>query len=187
MERLAIAILLTSSYCCAQSPGGFSPASTNVWGAAYPRVDASGRAQFRIKAPNATAVKLNFWSNPKLDMVKETDGFWTATTAPLVPGFHYYNFVIDGVDVNDAGSHAFYGGGRDASGIEIPEPGADYYLPQDTSPKSPATGDMPSCMFHPNTIRRRRRAIRCSICSMEAAKMRQDGSSRVVPTSYWTT
>jgi enterochelin esterase family protein len=131
MKRVAIAILLVSSYCHAQGADGFQPASTNVWGAEYPRVDTSGRAEFRIKAPNATAVKLNFWSNPKLDMVKGEDGFWTATTPALVPGFHYYNFVIDGVDVNDAGSHAFYGGGRDASGIEIPEPGATYYLPQD--------------------------------------------------------
>src|ERR1022692_3349143 len=131
MKRIAVAILLLSSYCHAQSNGDFQPASTNVWGAEYPRVDASARAEFRIKAPNATAVKLNFWSNPKLDMVKGSDGFWTAATPPLVPGFHYYNFVVGGVDVNDAGSHAFYGGGRDASGIEIPEPGATYYLPQD--------------------------------------------------------
>jgi len=131
MKRIAVAILLLASCCHAQTANGFQPASTNVWGAEYPRVDASGRAEFRIKAPNATAVKLNFWSNPKLDMVKGSDGFWTAATPPLVPGFHYYNFVVDGVDVNDAGSHAFYGGGRDASGIEIPEPGATYYLPQD--------------------------------------------------------
>jgi enterochelin esterase family protein len=62
--------------------------------------------------------------------VKGPDGFWTVTTPALVPGFHYYNFVVDGVDVNDAGSHAFSGGSRDASGIEIPEPGATYYLPQ---------------------------------------------------------
>jgi enterochelin esterase-like enzyme len=131
MRRIAVAILLLSSYCHAQGADSFQPASTNVWGAEYPRVDTSGRVEFRIKAPNAIAVKLNFWSNPKLDMVKSSDGFWTATTPPLVPGFHYYNFVIDGVDVNDAGSHAFYGGGRDASGIEIPELGATYYLPQD--------------------------------------------------------
>src|ERR1019366_10453641 len=70
MKRIAVAILLVSSYCHAQGADGFQPASTNVWGAEYPRVDASGRAEFRIKAPNATAVKLNFWSNPKLDMVK---------------------------------------------------------------------------------------------------------------------
>ena len=88
MKRFAVAILLLSSYSYAQGSGGFQPASTNVWGAEYPRVDASNRAEFRIKAPNATAVKLNCWSNPKLDMVKGSDGFWAATTPPLVPGFH---------------------------------------------------------------------------------------------------
>jgi len=131
MKRFGIALLLLSSACCAQTPGGFEPASTNVWGAEYPRVDASLRAEFRVKAPDATSVKLNFWSNPKLDMVKQPDGFWTATTPPLVPGFHYYTLVIDGVEVSDPSSHAFFGGGKDASGIEIPEAGSTYYLPQD--------------------------------------------------------
>jgi enterochelin esterase-like enzyme len=129
--RLVAALLLPSSYCCAQTSAAFQPASTNVWGAEYPRVDSAGRAQFRLKAPSANAVKLNFWSNPKLDMVKGADGVWTVTTPPLVPGLHYYNFDVDGVNINDLGSHAFYGGGRDASAIEIPEPGATYYLPQD--------------------------------------------------------
>jgi enterochelin esterase family protein len=131
MKFVMIPILIAASLCCAQNPGGFEPASTNVWGAAYPRVDASGKAEFRIKAPDATTVKLNFWSNPKMDMVKQPDGFWTATTPPLVPGFHYYTLIIDGVEVSDSGSHSFFGGGKDASGIEIPEAGSTYYLPQD--------------------------------------------------------
>jgi enterochelin esterase family protein len=134
MKRIAVAIILLSSHCYAQTPDEFQPASTNVWGAQYPRVDSAGRAEFRVKAPSAATVKLNFWSNPKMDMIKGADGIWTVTTPPLVPGFHYYNFVIDGVDVNDAGSHAFFGGGRDASGIEIPEIGSTYYLPQDVPP-----------------------------------------------------
>ncbi len=46
-------------------------------------------------------------------------------------GFHYYQFYIDGVSVNDPGSHAFYGTSKDASGIEIPEDGVDYYLAKD--------------------------------------------------------
>jgi len=45
----------------------------------------------------------------------------------LVPGFHYYTLIIDGAEVADPGSHAYYGGGRDVSGIEIPEPGSTYY------------------------------------------------------------
>ncbi len=131
MKRIGIAMLLLSSLCLAQNSDGFKPASTNVWGAEYPRVDAGGRAEFRVKAPDANTVKLNFWSNPKMDMVKQSDGFWTATTPPLVPGFHYYTLIIDGVEVSDPGSHAFFGGGKDASGIEIPEAGSTYYLPQD--------------------------------------------------------
>jgi enterochelin esterase family protein len=56
--------------------------------------------QIRVKAPDATKVRLNFWSGPKLDMEKQQDGFWTITTPPLVPGFHYYTLVIDGAEIN---------------------------------------------------------------------------------------
>ena len=131
MKRVAVAMLLTVGWCVAQDSGGFRPATTNVWGAAYPRVDGALRAQFRVKAPNATKVTLNFWSSPKLEMTKQPDGFWTVTTPPLVPGFHYYTLLIDGAEFTDLNSHAFFGGGKDASGIEIPEAGSTYYLPQD--------------------------------------------------------
>ncbi|HMD97190.1 MAG TPA: esterase, partial [Terriglobia bacterium] len=124
MKQVGLAILLSASFCCAQEAGIFEAASTNVWGADYPRVDSAGRVEFRVKAPDATKVRLNFWSDPKLDMVKQPDGFWTATTPPLVPGFHYYTLIIDGAEVSDPNSHAFFGGGKDASGIEIPEPGS---------------------------------------------------------------
>jgi enterochelin esterase-like enzyme len=131
MKQLATAMLLVAGLCCAQEPGDYKPAATNVWGANYPRVDSAGRVEFRVKAPEATKVRLNFWSGPKLDMVKEADGFWTATTAPLVPGFHYYTLIIDGAEVSDLNSHSFFGGGKDVSGIEIPEAGSTYYSPQD--------------------------------------------------------
>jgi enterochelin esterase-like enzyme len=113
------------------APGEFRPATTNVWDAQYPRVDDAGRVQVRIKAPEATQVKLNFWSGPKLDMQKQSDGVWTATTEPLVPGLHYYTLIIDGADVSDPGSHAFFGGTRHASAVEVPEPGSTYYSIQD--------------------------------------------------------
>jgi enterochelin esterase-like enzyme len=131
MKRIAIAMLLLSSLCWAQAPDGFEPASTNVWGAAYPRVDAGGRAEFRVKAPNASKVQVNFWGAAKLDMVKQPDGMWTVTSEPLVPGFHYYTLLVDGAEFSDPASHTFFGGGKDASGIEIPEHGSTYYLPQD--------------------------------------------------------
>lgn len=124
------AILGAAALCSAQQATDFQPASTNVWGAEYPRVAPDGRAQFRVKAPDATKVQLNFWGNPKIDLEKGADGFWTGTAGPLVPGFHYYTLLIDGADVSDPNSHTFFGGGRDASGIEVPEQGSTYYLPQ---------------------------------------------------------
>ena len=128
---LALALILAATLpAVAQSSDTFQPASTNVWGAQYPRVDATGRAQFRIQAPNASSVQINFWGNPKQTMTRGADGYWTLTTAPLVPGFHYYTVIVDGFEASDPGSHTFFGGGKDASGIEIPEAGSTYYLPE---------------------------------------------------------
>jgi hypothetical protein len=39
-----------------------------------------------------------------MDMVKQADGTWTLTTHPIVEGFHYYQFYVDGVEMNDPGS-----------------------------------------------------------------------------------
>ena len=131
MRRFAILVLLSLSFCWAQESGSFQPSTTNVWAAEHPRVDSAGRVQIRVKAPDATKVRLNFWSGPKVDMEKQPDGFWTVTTAPLVPGLHYYTLIIDGAEVSDPSTHAFFGGGNPASGVEVPEPGSTYYSVQD--------------------------------------------------------
>jgi enterochelin esterase family protein len=137
MKQLGMILLaslccpLFAGLCCAQETGDFEAAATNVWGAEYPRVDGTGRVQLRVKAPDATRVRVNFWSGPKADMVKQADGFWTLTTPPLVPGLHYYTLIIDGAEVSDTNSHAFFGGGKHASAVEVPEPGSTYYSIQD--------------------------------------------------------
>jgi enterochelin esterase family protein len=48
-----------------------------------------------------------------------------------VPGFHYYWFILDGVNVCDPASETFYGVGRQYSGIEVPEKGVDFYNVKD--------------------------------------------------------
>lgn len=127
----ASAMLLMATLCSAQQSVGFTPAETNVWGAEYPRVDGSGRVEIRITAPDAAKVRVNFWSGPKIDMQKQADGSWTVITPPLAPGLHYYTVVVDGAEFADPGSHAFFGGGKHASAVEVPEPGADYYAIKD--------------------------------------------------------
>ncbi len=44
---------------------------------------------------------------------------------------HYYTLIIDGAEVSDPNTHAFFGGGKPASGVEVPEPGSTYYSVQD--------------------------------------------------------
>ncbi|MDZ7302525.1 MAG: alpha/beta hydrolase-fold protein [candidate division KSB1 bacterium] len=109
------------------SPG--EPASTNVPNAKYPRILPDNRVIFRLKAPEAQKVQVDLLK--KYDMVKDAEGVWEVTTDPVVEGFHYYSLLIDGVAVVDPASQTFYGMGRMASGIDIPEKGVDFYLPKD--------------------------------------------------------
>ena len=109
----------------APSPAGAIPATSNISGSEYPRITTDLRVLFRVKAPDAQ--KIEFDLGKRYAATKDADGNWTATTDPQVPGFHYYFLVIDGVSVNDPGSETFYGTGREASGIEVPEKGVDFY------------------------------------------------------------
>jgi enterochelin esterase-like enzyme len=121
-----------------QAPADDSkPASSNVMNAQYPRVYPDGRVAFRLNAPNAQKVQLQPGGNDNglgkgpIDMTRDDKGMWTITLPPVVPGFHYYWFLIDGVNVNDPGSETFFGYARQTSGIDVPEPGADYYQVRD--------------------------------------------------------
>jgi enterochelin esterase-like enzyme len=120
-------LLLTAHTGLAQTPDDSRPASSNVDGAEYPRIHSDLRAEFRLTAPTAQKVQVEAPGGKTLDMVKHEDGTWTATSDPLVPGFHYYSLVIDGVVVNDPASKTFFGIAREASGIEVPETGVDFY------------------------------------------------------------
>lgn len=105
--------------------------SSNVPNANSPEIHADRSITFTLKAPDARKVHVEggdgLGSGP-FEMSKSTDGVWSVTTPPVVPGFHYYWFVLDGVPVNDPGSETYFGYGRETSGIEIPEDGANYYL-----------------------------------------------------------
>jgi enterochelin esterase-like enzyme len=129
------------------------PAPTNVSGAQYPRITPDLRVIFRIKAPDAQKVEFAFYSPKRYLATKDEAGFWTATTEPLVPGFHYYRVFIDSAEVNDPASETFYGTGKDASGIEIPEKGVYYY-----SAKDVPHGDVRERWYHSNTTGAWRRA-----------------------------
>jgi enterochelin esterase-like enzyme len=113
------------------------PASSNVMNAQYPRVYPDGRVAFRLNAPNAQKVQLQPGGNDNglgkgpIDMTRDDKGMWSITLPTVVPGFHYYWFIVDGVNVNDPGSETFFGYARQTSGIDVPEQGDDYYQVRD--------------------------------------------------------
>ena len=124
---LALSLLAAPGVVFSQATGDatFKPATTNVAGADYPQINTDRRARFRVSAPQAEKVELNLGG--RHPMTKDQSGVWTITTDPLVVGFHYYSFVIDGVNVADLGSEAYFGSSWMSSGIEVPETGVDFY------------------------------------------------------------
>ena len=117
--------------CCAVSLSAQSlpgePASTNINRNGYPRLLPDQRVMFSIKAPEAKQVEVHVGIGNEFKMQKDEKGVWSVTTTPIIPGFHYYFFLIDGVNVTDPASESFYGCSKMTSGIEIPEAGCNFY------------------------------------------------------------
>ncbi len=66
-----------------------------------PEVLPDGRVTFRLKAPEARVVRVQCEGLVDANMVKDGQGVWSFTTAPLEPDFYGYTFIIDGVRVMD--------------------------------------------------------------------------------------
>jgi len=123
--KALLLFVLAAGLCAGQAVIDGKPASTNITGAEYPKVHADLSVTFRIKAPDAKKVQVDL--GKLWDMERDSEGVWSVTIPPQVPGFHYYYLTIDGVRVSDPASDSFYGVSRHSSGIEIPESGVDYY------------------------------------------------------------
>lgn len=116
------------------SPDAGKPAASNVGNAPYPRIHADLRVTFQLKAPEAKRVQVHggdgLGKGP-FTMGRGEGGVWSVTTPPVVPGFHYYWLIVDGVSVNDPASETYFGYGKPTSGIEVPIPGVDFFEAKD--------------------------------------------------------
>lgn len=130
------------------------PASTNMHGCDFPRLDKDNRAYFRIYAPEVKRLQADV-CGIKYDMNKDENGWWTCRTNPLVPGFHYYFLLVDGLSVIDPMSCTFFGCSRMASGIEVPEGSeGDYYRVKDVP-----HGQVRMCTYYSESQQRFRRCV----------------------------
>ncbi|WP_204524811.1 alpha/beta hydrolase-fold protein [Confluentibacter citreus] len=121
----ALVLGLTFNNLEAQVPANSTPAPTNINQNGCPCIFQDNRVLFTVNAPEATKVQLDL--GKLYDMQKDDKGLWMVTTDPQVPGFHYYSLVIDDFKFADPASESFYGTGRMASAIDVPEAGADFY------------------------------------------------------------
>ncbi|MCQ2975696.1 MAG: carboxylesterase family protein [Bacteroidales bacterium] len=106
----------------------FTISKTNI-NKDYPRILSDNSVLFRIKAKNANNISVSLDKDAKFYI--QQDGSWICHTKPLVEGFHYYWFNIDGMEVSDPQSNSYFGCGRMCSAIDIPEKGVDFYNVKD--------------------------------------------------------
>lgn len=90
---LAAAMVATLSVSAQQELHGGAKGS--------PVINNDNTVTFTIKAPEAKSVTLHLDYTSDVAMTRESDGTWTYTTKPLQPELYRYNFVVDGVKVND--------------------------------------------------------------------------------------
>ena len=92
-------LALMASLASAQELANFSRGRQAV---VSPEITEAG-ITFRLAANYATVVKLsgNWDGGQSIDMAKGEGGIWSVTIDPLSPDIYTYNFVVDGVSVND--------------------------------------------------------------------------------------
>ncbi len=122
MQKIAIwsaAFMLCSSLIFSQN---FKTSVTAKEGKEFPKVNAEGRAEFKVYFPDAKSVVLeggDGMQRMELITTKDKEGFWNVSTSPLEIGFHYYWFNVDGKRINDPNTELYFGYGQPTSGIEI--------------------------------------------------------------------
>lgn len=102
-------------------PEGFVPMETTIFCSQFPAVNPKTReVYYSFKAGDAKRVTVR-QEGVTYEFQKGPNGNWTCKTGPQTVGFHYYTINVDGCEVFDPGTDAYFGGNKKQSGIEIPE------------------------------------------------------------------
>jgi hypothetical protein len=92
-----------------------------------------------MKAPDAKKVQVvgNFGlgKGGPWDMERGEDGVWSVTTPPVIAGFHYYTFTVDGVPINDPASENLLRQREADKRHRNPRKGRRFLLPQGRAPR----------------------------------------------------
>ena len=130
MKRISLIILSLAipALAWAQHPSDYNA------GGNFPQINADNSVTVQVRAPQAKAITLDL--GKKYPMKNDGNGVWTATTEPMVPGFHYYSLNVGGLATADPATYTFFGMSRYASAVEVNE-GPDeaaFYTPRTDIP-----------------------------------------------------
>lgn len=139
MKKTIITLIAALCSICAfaQPMAGFGQAAqpegkamvTNINANGYPRLLDNNSIVFKFRGPADAKPQIDICGK-KYDMTFE-NGSWTVTTDPLVPGYHYYTIVVNGIASADPASQSYYGTSKMCSAVEIPEEGCELFETQD--------------------------------------------------------
>ena len=93
-----------------------------------PEVSTDGKVTLRVRAPNAKEVAVTGLGE-RLPMVKDDQGVWSVTTAPLQPDLYTYSFSVDGATFNDSANPLFKTSYGSAGQSMVRVPGAAPWNP----------------------------------------------------------
>jgi enterochelin esterase-like enzyme len=161
LVKLFCTIIAAASACWGQSaaPANCEPAPSNLGASLYPCIHPDLRVTFRVVAPGAHTVAVATNNSDSgigkgaVELTRGKDDAWTVTVGPVVPGFHYYWYVVDGLEMPDPFSESYFGHNKELSGLEVPEGGAGFYALKDVP-----HGDVRIHLYHSKTTGSLRRA-----------------------------
>ena len=97
--------------------------------------DMDGNVTFTMYAPEAQSVGVSglggSYGGEIVPLQKGEDGYWTATYANVLPGFHYCHFHVDGKPAMNPQAPFGYGGHEVENFFEVPDPNNDFYICKD--------------------------------------------------------
>jgi enterochelin esterase-like enzyme len=111
-------------------------------------------------APNAKTVQVagigGAFPETRIDMVKNSDGWWQVTLTGMDSGFHYHDYFVDGTRALNPNAPYGYGCGRVINFFELPDKYSSFYLLQDVPHgcvrmnyyKSEVTGKVRNCWVY---------------------------------------
>lgn len=86
-----------------------------------------GIARFWVRAQEAKTVEINLWGMQRFPLERAEEGWWSAEISGIEKGFHYYQCVINGVEVVDSNAPVGYGGFLVLNYLEMPEEDFEEY------------------------------------------------------------